>query len=494
MPKEKRVQSEKSERLVHQFGGNIFSSEGEIITCNICKVTLRATKKWQLERHCNSRHHREYIQENPSTWDANSNATFCSDLCAMMIGANIPFKKLDNPHFRDFLRKYTKQHIPSESTLRKNYFPPLYQDVVNKIRKEVGDNKIYVSMDETTDVTGRFVVNVIVGTLIPNSTGKKYLLTCETIEKVNHTTMATVFSNAMDILWPTGVRYNNVLLLVTDAAPYMIKAAKDIKIMYPKLVHLTCLAHGLHRVAEVIRSSYSDVDSFIGNVKKIFRKAPSRIQQFKEIAPGVPLPPNPIITRWGSWLDAAFYYATHYVQIVKVVNSLDSTEAHAIEIAKSLISDDLASSLDFIQKNFCHLPKAITLLQTSDLHMPKAISIVEEVSVKLKESKAGEVTKKVNEKLQNVLEKNHGFSIMCGVRDVLLQKQTEPSRSNSERNISDIDIDIPDIVYYSYAPITSCDIERSFSRYNFCLSERRRTFTFDNLRMYIIVHCNAQTT
>ncbi|KAJ4430719.1 hypothetical protein ANN_19310 [Periplaneta americana] len=67
-------------------------------------------------------------------------------------------------------------------------------------------------------------------------------------------------------------------------------------------------------------------------------------------------------------------------------------------------------------------------------------------------------------------------------------------RSNSERNISDIDIDIPDIVYYSYAPITSCDVERSFSRYIFCLNERRRTFTFDNLRMYIIVHCNAQTT
>ncbi|KAJ4439942.1 hypothetical protein ANN_08073 [Periplaneta americana] len=74
------------------------------------------------------------------------------------------------------------------------------------------------------------------------------------------------------------------------------------------------------------------------------------------------------------------------------------------------------------------------------------------------------------------------------------KKQIEPSRSNSERNISDIDIDIPDIVYYSYASITSCHVERSFSRYNFCLSERRRTLTFDNLCMYIIVHCNAQTT
>ncbi|KAJ4446522.1 hypothetical protein ANN_13218 [Periplaneta americana] len=196
---------------------------------------------------------------------------------------------------------------------------------------------------------------------------------------------------------------------------------------------------------EVIRSVYSDVDSFIGNDKNIFLNASFRIQKFKEIAPGLPLPPNPIITKWGSWLDAAFYYATYYVQIVEVINSLDSTEAHVIEIAKSLISVDLSGGLDFIQKNFCHLPKAITLLETSDLQIPKAINIVEEVSVKFKETKPGEFTKKVNEKLQNVLAKNNGFSIMCGVRDMLLQKQTEPSRSNSERNISDIDIDIPDI-------------------------------------------------
>ncbi|KAJ4433629.1 hypothetical protein ANN_15939 [Periplaneta americana] len=77
---------------------------------------------------------------------------------------------------------------------------------------------------------------------------------------------------------------------------------------------------------------------------------------------------------------------------------------------------EVAFGLDFIQKNFCHLPKAITLLETSDLQMPKAINIVEEVSVKLKQTKAGEFTKKVNEKLQNVLAKNrpNGFSIMCG--------------------------------------------------------------------------------
>lgn len=47
------------------------------------------------------------------------------------------------------------------------------------------------------------------------------------------------------------------------------------------------------------------------------------------------------------------------------------------------------------------------------------------------------------------------------------------------------------ILYYSHAPITSCDTERSFSRYKNILSDTRRKFKFSNLKMHIIIHCNA---
>jgi hypothetical protein len=50
----------------------------------------------------------------------------------------------------------------------------------------------------------------------------------------------------------------------------MVKAAKGLKMLYPKMVHLTCLAHALHRVAEEIRHSYTEVDKLISNVKKMF--------------------------------------------------------------------------------------------------------------------------------------------------------------------------------------------------------------------------------
>jgi hypothetical protein len=43
---------------------------------------------------------------------------------------------------------------------------------------------------------------------------------------VNHTTIAPVFTEALQALWPDGVKYDNVLLLVTDAATYTKKAAE----------------------------------------------------------------------------------------------------------------------------------------------------------------------------------------------------------------------------------------------------------------------------
>jgi hypothetical protein len=109
----------------------------------------------------------------------------------------------------------------------------------------------------------------------------------------------------------------------------MVKAAPTIKILYSKLVHITCLAHGIHRVAETIRSNFSKI--LIAKVKQIFLKAPSRILLFKEEAPSIYLPPQPIITRWGTWIKAASYYCENFVEVKKVVQLLNSNDSISIE-------------------------------------------------------------------------------------------------------------------------------------------------------------------
>lgn len=65
------------------------------------------------------------------------------------------------------------------------------------------------------------------------------------------------------------VSTNCVLL---DVFKTSIKMGTGVQVLYPKMIHLTCAAHGLHRVAEFIRDELDNVNNLISNVKKIFTK------------------------------------------------------------------------------------------------------------------------------------------------------------------------------------------------------------------------------
>lgn len=121
-------------------------------------------------------------------------------------------------------------------------------------------------------------------------------------------------------MWPDGVKHNNVLLFLSDAAPYMVKCGQALIALYSKMIHVTCAAHGLHRVAEEVQSQYESVDQLNSNIKKIFRKAPSHLLFFKTEVPNLPLPPEPVLTRWGTWINAAIYYCENFEIIFNIVN------------------------------------------------------------------------------------------------------------------------------------------------------------------------------
>lgn len=57
----------------------------------------------------------------------------------------------------------------------------------------------------------------------------------------------------------------------SDAAPYMNKAGEVLKSLYLKMIHVTCVVHGLHRVAEELRSQFHGVNKVILSVKIFFR-------------------------------------------------------------------------------------------------------------------------------------------------------------------------------------------------------------------------------
>jgi hypothetical protein len=92
------------------------------------------------------------------------------------------------------------------------------------------------------------------------------------------------------------------------------------------MVHVTCLAHALHKVAEEVRGRYPAIDQLIANGKKIFIKSPLRVQKFEEEPPTLSLPPQPVVTRWGTWFDAANCYCTNYSKFEKIFNKFDTQD------------------------------------------------------------------------------------------------------------------------------------------------------------------------
>ena len=98
-----------------------------------------------------------------------------------------------------------------------------------------------------------------------DTVGPIFLLNTEALEKTNHSTVSKLFDKSLSILWPGGIRYDGVLLFLSDAAPYMIKCGKSLNAHHSKMVHVTCAAHDLHRVSLEIRNQFGIFDS---NVKK----------------------------------------------------------------------------------------------------------------------------------------------------------------------------------------------------------------------------------
>ena len=66
-------------------------------------------------------------------------------------------------------------------------------------------------------------------------------------------------------------------------------------------------------------------------MKKVLRKSPLRRQNFKQVTK-INLPPNPVVTRWGSWLNTSFYYVQNYDSICNFIKQLKIINQNNLKI------------------------------------------------------------------------------------------------------------------------------------------------------------------
>ena len=112
--------------------------------------------------------------------------------------------------------------------------------------------------------------------------------------------------------------------------------------------------------------------------------------------------------------------------------------------------------------------------------LTESLEIVDN-AIKQLERVPGEIGVLTNSKLQNILGKNPGFNAVMTIRDILLNK--------TPKNNLEIEYNPKELTCMKYAPITSVDVERSFSRYKAMLRSNRRHFKFENFKLYVVSNC-----
>jgi hypothetical protein len=159
---------------------------------------------------------------------------------------------------------------------------------------------------------------------------KSMLVISKFVTVADHTTVMQCVNDACMLLWPNGIQYNKLLLIVSDQAKYMLKAMERLKNYFPKLNHVSCLANALSLTCESIRGNCDNVNNFITLMKFALKNSPKRIQKFKDICNK--MPPTPIITRWGSWISTAVFRLDNF-DAVKIFTK-DHLKSNAKSIAK----------------------------------------------------------------------------------------------------------------------------------------------------------------
>ena len=100
-----------------------------------------------------------------------------------MSATNIPWNKVQVSEYHSFLKKYCNKSIPDESRLRKNFLNECYQDTLASIWNGIQDSYIWIAIDETTDALGRYITNLIVGKLDPETFSKPHLICSRILNK-----------------------------------------------------------------------------------------------------------------------------------------------------------------------------------------------------------------------------------------------------------------------------------------------------------------------
>ena len=259
----------------------------------------------------------------------------------------------------------------------------------------------------------------------------------------------------------------------------MLKSGRVLKVFYPTLLHITCLAHGLYRVCESLREMFPEVNDLVSTVKRIFVRAPSHTIIWKVVCPEVPLPPEPVLIRWGTWIDAALFYAKNFEKVKNVVSQLLPEDAVADWKVSKIAQEPLPClKRGLYCRKLAFLPAVLTCLEEAGLPLGRTFAILDKAKSNL-DSIAGQKGLLLQNKFNSVLERNP---------DVLLLRSIVGCLKAEEGYIPE-GFGPGDVANLKFCPTANVDVERTFSVYKTVLTVRRHRLVEKNVVQIMVTHC-----
>ena len=120
---------------------------------------------------------------------------------------------------------------------------------MDNIKKKLAGKGIFMVVDESEVLKNKYI-NVLVSDAAEPE--KTYIVDCSIVETVNQHIVASKIDNCIKKLDALRSRF---VLLLSDAASYMMASSAALKLLYPNLFHVTCTAHLLHNCAEKVPQS-----------------------------------------------------------------------------------------------------------------------------------------------------------------------------------------------------------------------------------------------
>ena len=387
---------------------------------------------------------------------------FNCDLLDTFLGCDIPLHKLSMDKMKQFLAKYCpNQNIPHPNTLRTR-IESQAEEKIRIIREIIGDSEVFFQIDETSDRKSRNVVNVIVGKL-DDTISKPMLLNVAFQTVTNHSTIQNVIFDSCQILWPNTNRYKKLVLLLSDQAAYMVLAGKELKAMkavFPNLSHVTCIVHAISLVCNSIMKEFYLVNKLFTLEQNWFKNSNKRKRDYHRFT-NLKLIPTPILIRWGTWIACANYHRANLSKIKDYFEHCDGSNSKSLDlINKMMKGQKIGNDILRLTDKYSEIPSLITKLEAENLRMDKQLEYLESVKTIIAGTSHSHI-------LENSLRKNPDFSTFV---------------SSDNR--------FEDRVKRTFAPLTTCSVERSFSVFRSLFRDNRANITTRTLRNMMIMKFN----